>query len=328
MVLIFISTFALFRGGANRPEHNTYSELLKALVLDHQYLSHSTFHEFIESMDEQTMAYFMVVVRPKWFETLAANTPQHVASSTSVVEVAGRGKKQGGPAQVFNLQTNRETEFLKLFGQDAVGVSKDNRLLIVADGVGGAPLSEHTANIIVKMVLLMYEADPSRFDLIKQSEQILRVLFKFVNDIPLIPGSTTLVIAQHCQSTVKVWSYGDSRAMLFGADGTLKMQSVDGEFERNFPFQIGHEVMFSKMKLDGIFTSELEYASGDRLMVMSDGVSDNLWEPQIKAGKSAQEIADLALQVAWDKTANVPFYNSTMPGGKPDDISIVFVTLQ
>ena len=219
--------------------------------------------------------------------------------------------------------------------EDSIGIfqlSNDCIILAVADGFGGqksGDLASKTA--IQELSKILKNSDPSR-----AREGILDA-FESANSLILekLPGAaTTLVVAEVQKEFVRFYHAGDSTGMLLGGGGKLKFRTIDhnpvgygaeaGLVSGNEKTleEIGHLVSnyLGSKELRVEVSIELERKPRDRVLLMSDGISDNfnlekefpLSDPQVTCSHLCQSATDFSLQ---DEN------------GKPDDMALIVLGL-
>ena len=246
-------------------------------------------------------------------------------------------------------------------GEDALFYSP--HLLSVADGVGGWALqgidSSKYSRRLVELGKELFYKNPEHY-----SEHPRDLLIKAARGNFEL-GSSTLIFCTMWDKVLKVGFIGDSGYLLFKPElkqihnqqavniiYTIDVVSDEQEHAFNFPFQIGGPE--SKPEIESVaFEHEVGY--GHILVVMSDGVLDNLFPHDVQHllnmyieelkqihgrmifnfieefdGKEFSErLAKKSFEVSLDESRVSPFavgaLNSGMisEGGKSDDISVV-----
>lgn len=232
-------------------------------------------------------------------------------------------------------------------GEDALHASSS--LLAVADGVGGWATQNVNPALFARHLCreagLLAERQPEQY--LEDPRSLMRDAWQTNQH----PGSSTFVLVTLAPRLPKVTAanLGDSGYMVFGrnpsADGVqyaLKFVSEAQVHGFNFPYQLARK----SSKVQGSTPSDAnvqahEVAHEDIVVVVSDGVSDNLSPEQVEAQinrfllafpfdaqRLAQLLAEEAFKLSLDETYESPFAKEaraqglSFVGGKSDDISV------
>ena len=196
----------------------------------------------------------------------------------------------------FRASVVTDTGPVRDINEDAAYASP--RLLVLADGVGGAAHGE-VASATTELVLRRLERRGGEVlsllaAAVAEARDVLEVAARAASGFDTM--ATTLVAVLTDGHVVGLAHVGDSRAYLLGADGLRRLTrdhtwvqelvdagSITPEQARTHPRR-----SVVTRALDGHQRAEpdlslVELAAGDRLLVCSDGVSDYLDDPAIAA---------------------------------------------
>lgn len=202
----------------------------------------------------------------------------------------------------------------------------------VADGVGGWALSGVDSGLYSRELM-------TNCGLLAKSENGVpdpkAVIIKGVTKTNAV-GSCTAVLAALHKQTLYVANVGDS-GFLVVRNGEVLAKSTPMQHGFNFPYQIGSEGDDPATAE----TFEVPVASGDVLVLATDGVYDNLYEREIldvvdsghkkgvEPGTVAMWLVKLAHQAGLNKEGRSPFSDAAQAagysyeGGKLDDATVV-----
>jgi protein phosphatase len=182
--------------------------------------------------------------------------------------------------------------------EDAIGWSNEAGLWLVADGMGGHA-SGQLASEIARDVVLQGDPDTELKTLIVQAHDEIR---RRAAEVAERKGmGTTIVAARRHGNVLEIAWVGDSRAYLL-RDGKLKQISVDHSFVemlrahvemsddevRNHPQKniltqtLGHD-------LPAPSDMQLPLRNGDRILLCSDGLTDEVPDAEIESIMRRQE---------------------------------------
>ena len=206
-------------------------------------------------------------------------------------------------------------------------------MLVVADGVGGAPVGHKASAIAVESVIDRVQmADPAsdlRPAILDGIEQANREILELG-----IGAATTIAIVEIKDRTARAYQVGDSVTLVIGQRGAIKWKStshspVGYAIESGMLDEadaIHHDQLHVVSNLVGCRSMHIDVgpsqplAPRDTVIVASDGLSDNLQLDEIvrlgRSGKLLGRIEKLA-QLTADRMSLAE------PGcpGKPDDLT-------
>lgn len=223
--------------------------------------------------------------------------------------------------------------------EDAAGVARvgdDSALLVVADGMGGtrngcaaaAAVTEHLAAHVPTSEAEETQLRTAILDGIEAANQHI---------LTMIPeGGTTLAAVELRQNTIRPYHVGDSSILVTGQRGKLKLNTV-AHSPVGFAFEAGlldedeamHHVHrhvisnalgFPEMRIE--LGSPLELARHDTLVILSDGVTDNLFIGDIidRVRKGPLESAVISIANLARTRMRTPHLDTPT---KPDDLTII-----
>jgi serine/threonine protein phosphatase PrpC len=221
-----------------------------------------------------------------------------------------------GEARVFSAEENLEGTVLGLAGgevavhssrspvrttpnEDAAGViavARDRAVLVVADGLGGAPAGQRASEIAVTCLV---EAIRRSMDEGQENTRVgILDGFESANEKVRALGvgaATTLTAAEIGGRTARVYHVGDSLALVTGQRGRMRLQTLphspvgygveSGLLDEREAMHhderhvVSNVVGSSDLRIDvGL---PVEMSRRDTLLLASDGLSDNLGTDEI-----------------------------------------------
>ncbi|AFY57898.1 serine/threonine protein phosphatase [Rivularia sp. PCC 7116] len=223
--------------------------------------------------------------------------------------------------------------------QDAYYIDPEGRFFIVADGMGGHAGGEEAsriANVEIQKYLV------SNWDSSKSSEELLKSALWEANEAILRDqqehseradmGTTVVAVVFRPGESPYVAHVGDSRLYrwrsslleLITQDHTwvaraLKMGDINIEEARNHPFRHVLSRCLGRDDLHEVDVQPLDISSGDRLLLCSDGLTEELADEKIACY--------LQENTALEKTALSLIEGAKDQGGH-DNITVVIVELE
>ena len=214
--------------------------------------------------------------------------------------------------QIEKLLASVNSSEYKMKGQDRHFISKEQGLLGVFDGAGGGGgdggLASETARRVVESYNFMPDGD-TKSELV----DCLKLASAEISRNPEA-GITTAVLVKIVEQDGKKIAYfasaGDSRFYVVSADGHAAMVTHDEGYKNGISNYLGHN------KSDIEQTGSVQLLSGDRLILVSDGITgdkgDDLMSTEelskiILRSKPGEESQNLVLKArkADDRTAVV-----------------------
>ena len=217
--------------------------------------------------------------------------------------------------------------------EDAFLIDETHQVFAVADGLGGLPGGAEASQRIVELLKQTYshvDADKERADLGELILGINKILTKEGNEAHPFTGSgSTLTIAQLISDQLLIGHIGDSAAYhLRGEDfnqitidHTMEQEFIEraGENARNlmppkYPHTLTRCVGQNKnVRVDQL---RLAVASGDRLLLCTDGLNKIVTKQQIHAALQADASPEAICQELVE--------HANREGG-PDNITVIVV---
>lgn len=240
-----------------------------------------------------------------------------------------------GSASVFTRRApgkdspNEDTAALIPYG-------KDSGVLLVADGLGGAPAGKEAARLSVENIA----AAVHRVDDQQQAlrDGILDGIEK-ANDAIISLGvgaATTLAVVEIQGNVIRTYHIGDSMILVTGQRGKIKFRTIahspigyavesgmldEAEAANHADRHIVSNVLGSTdMRID--IGPTLSLAPRDTIILASDGVSDNLYEAEIVDLIRRGRLKRCSRQLVAESTRYMEAPTSGHPG-KPDDMTFI-----
>ncbi len=241
----------------------------------------------------------------------------------------------GGDAAIFSAcSPAKET-----CNEDAaalIGVNGDTGILVVADGVGGAPAGEQASCLAIgELIASIREApgeDPSlRAAILNGIENANRA----INDLGL-GAATTLAVAEIQGRTVRPYHVGDSMILVVGQRGKIKLQTIShspvgyaveaGLLDESEAMQheqrhvVSNIIGSPDMRIE--VGSTIELARRDTLLLASDGLLDNLHLDEIVQRIRKGPLKQVMPRLVDDCRRRMQAAEPGQPS-KPDDLTFV-----
>lgn len=223
--------------------------------------------------------------------------------------------------------------------QDNFYLSEDERVFVVADGMGGAMGGSIAARLTVNAIENLWKESPADLSDVDSIERWLgeavnkanETVFGFSEENPSVKGmGTTVVVAvQDNMGSIHIAHLGDSRAYLvrdekpevLTQDHSLVMELYRGghiteEQMKESPFKhyitrcVGHK---DRVELEH---NPRELKAGDWILMCTDGLTAVLQDDQIAGVLSSAETPAAACQKLVDLT---------LEGGAPDNVTVIAV---
>lgn len=223
--------------------------------------------------------------------------------------------------------------------QDNYYISPDQRVFVVADGMGGLKGGARASKIAVEAVEAQWKAKPPEYsdkDAVQEwlveavANANLSVFVAASQDESVQNMGTTIVAAAHTEAnTLQIAHVGDSRAYLI-RDGKTKVLTQDHsvvmemvakgqltpEQFKNSPFRhyltrcVGHS---GNVEID---RTPVDLSSDDWIIISTDGLSAVLDEDQI---------FDVSKEIDTPEAVVEALLKSTLDGGAPDNVTILAI---
>lgn len=222
--------------------------------------------------------------------------------------------------------------------QDAHYIDSEGRFFIVADGMGGHAGGEQASRIATGQIEAYLSAN---WDSSKPSEELLKEALLQANEAILLDqqnhpersdmGTTIVVVIFRPQEPPLYAHVGDSRLYRFRdsqlqqitEDHTwiaraIKMGEITQQEARIHPYRHVLSRCLGREDINQIDVQQLDVKRGDRLLLCSDGLTEELADPKI---------ADY-LQLSVPKKAAVSLVEAAKEHGGHDNITVVIVALE
>jgi len=274
----------------------------------------------------------------KYFEDKDVFTKHELHTS---IEVAGYGK-DAKSVKIVGRQHVMNQKIVQLFSDDGAGVSKNGKILVIADGVGGASSSDLVTRAAIELTLELMEEEESAASREKRplptlkthGQSIIELIVRFCEEFEL-SGSSTLTIAQVVAThiagghSIQIINIGDSAASIVSGDSVI-FQTHIGLIASNCPYQVPSSMVKMRGTLrttDFIKFYEVELPRGSRLVLNSDGVGDNMYNATLARFRCASELVATVLHIITGAQKDVKTPYGDKPNAvkpfKPDDVSCI-----
>jgi serine/threonine protein phosphatase PrpC len=241
----------------------------------------------------------------------------------------------GGDVVVFTARSPAKNGS----NEDSFGViphGDDGGVLVIADGVGGAPAGEQASRIAVQCVRKA-AADA------RDSDALLRTVIlngieaanRSILDLG-VGAATTFVAVEVLAGVIRPYHIGDSTAVVIGQRGKVKLQTV-AHAPISQAVEAGviddHEAMHHEDRhvVSNVLGADdmrieigpsIRLSRFDTVLLASDGLFDNLSLEHIVARVRKGSLLEAVEQLVSDARERMGDENG-MPQGKPDDLTIV-----
>ena len=222
--------------------------------------------------------------------------------------------------------------------QDAYYIDPEGRFFIVADGMGGHAGGEQASSIATGQIQAYLGAN---WNSSKPSAQLLQEALLQANEAILLDqqnhpersdmGTTIVVVIFRSKEPPLCAHVGDSRLYRFRnyqleqltEDDTwvaraLKMGEITPEEARIHPFRHVLSRCLGREDLRQIEVQQLDVKAGDRLLLCSDGLTEELADPKI---------ADYLKEISLVEKAALSLVEAAKQHGGHDNITVVIVAL-
>jgi len=220
---------------------------------------------------------------------------------------------------------SRSAQGVRPNNEDRLVVDMNQRLFVVADGMGGQERGEIASGMAVDIIPRVVHDCLCHQD---TAEQAVNQALREANDAIVDAGKhqpfgrrmgTTAVCALHQNGQVYVAGLGDSRAYLIRGDRVEQLTvdhsvaqllvitgALTAEEARTSPYQhVLHKFLGCANMIDGAEIKPLIPEAGDRLLLASDGLTNHISEADLRDGASRfadpQEWADHLVNAALER---------------------------
>lgn len=240
---------------------------------------------------------------------------------------------------VWNVAAITDRGLHRSENQDNYYISPDNRVFVVADGMGGLSGGARASQLAVEAVSLLYEHEPPPLNDKERIQQWLDYavseanlsVFNVASQDPTVQhmGTTIVVAFQTENGSMQIAHVGDSRAYMVRNGETIVLTQdhsvvmemllkgqLTPEQLKTSPFRhyltrcVGHS---GKVEIDN---TPVEVLPGDWIIICTDGLSSVVADEEI-----LEAIEDGAKPDDVCKT----LLAKTIAGGAPDNVTIVAV---
>ena len=224
--------------------------------------------------------------------------------------------------------------------QDNFYISDDNRVFVVADGMGGALGGSIASRLTVTAIENFWKEAPADLEdvdsiirwLAEAVNRANETVFGFSEENPSVKGMGTTVVVgvQDMKGSIHIGHLGDSRAYHVRGDGEFEILTQDHSLVMEL-FRGGHitEEQMKESPFKHYITRcvghkdrvELEHSpkqmkAGDWLLLCTDGLTAVLEDDEIAEVLSQAEDVEKACQ---------KLVELTLEGGAPDNVTVVAV---
>jgi PPM family protein phosphatase len=206
--------------------------------------------------------------------------------------------------------------------QDSFIVDEKNLLFAVADGVGGYSGAKEASSIAVELLAKNASRISDEKTLADLIMMIHYQIIKRSRQLHFPNMGTTLAVAKIIpeKGSVIIGNVGDSPILLFR--GNLMESVYEDDSHRSYdPLSIYGVIQYLGLEQElDIHTKTLQYASGDTLLLCSDGITDNL----LSSNGGKEKLVSLVKLRSAEKIVN----SALNEGLKPDDMTAVLIFLR
>ena len=207
------------------------------------------------------------------------------------------------PRLSWKLSAITDTGLQRFDNQDNYYVSPDEKVLVVADGMGGAANGADASRLAIESVQAAWEKENPNYDDHEQLRLwLLEAVARANNSVLTLPspsfsqkpGTTIVVAAQASNGTISVAHVGDSRAYVFRSGETRRLtqdhtlvaemvssgqitedQAAMNPYRHMLTRCLGHD---PNVKIDH---TDFELQPGDWALLCTDGVCGVLTDAEI-----------------------------------------------
>lgn len=236
--------------------------------------------------------------------------------------------------------------------EDAIWYDPKSNLAMVLDGVGGGPAGEDASTLALKVLKDKLSKLTTKEKMEKIEDEMKKVFLDASKQVSRkFPGGGTTAVAakivgEGVQKTAVIASVGDSRAYLFSNGSLERVTEDDGFFDPETSKKFDDVISISELsdfeaaifKRRNIITQSIggeirevhlcriDLVKGDRLVLTTDGVHDNLTTSEIEEVISTG--GDIAGNLVGKAKARSVVPKSENIRAKKDDISAVVVEVE
>jgi PPM family protein phosphatase len=222
---------------------------------------------------------------------------------------------------VVRVDATTETGRVRRRNEDGLLVDVDRHLLVVADGMGGHPAGDVASQLAIDAV--NDGLDPAALDDGSRRPEALReavtraheAIIRAAEDDPSRAGMGTTLVVAHVDEggeLVTLAHVGDSRAYLL-RDGELRPLTYDHASHGGFGHRRLTQALGASPRVDPE-VSEVPVRPGDRLLLCTDGLTDELREEEIVQLAEPPRAPDEAVQA---------LVEAALEAGGDDNITVV-----
>lgn len=226
---------------------------------------------------------------------------------------------------------------VRFSNQDAFWIDSEGRFFILADGMGGHTGGEEASRIATQVIrdylIQHWDTEQATKELLKSA--FLQANRAIVEQQQLHPqrgdmGTTTVALVFRQQPMFA--HVGDSRLYLFRGDALkqitedhtwvamgLKMGDINPEEARNHPWRHVLNRCLGRADLDQVDIHPVNVQLGDRLLLCSDGLTEELSDEQIATHLQSNPAPEKAVEA---------LLNAALAHGGRDNITLVIVVLE
>jgi serine/threonine protein phosphatase PrpC len=209
----------------------------------------------------------------------------------------------------------------KDINEDRVVISPEHELVVVIDGMGGEGQGSIAAHILAEEII----QTPNDIEVAAKSAKK-----RFDSEISTSKGGAVFISSQviykNSKPFLKVIQAGDAKVIIFNKKGELKFESKDegqGHFVTN--------AVSKKLKLKLTTLPLIPLDSGDRVLLMSDGITDNLSPLKIieeTLGKSLDGLFEtISVLTKFQMENHIPLRGLRL-NSKPDNRALVAMDIK
>ncbi|MCB1213956.1 MAG: SpoIIE family protein phosphatase [Deltaproteobacteria bacterium] len=227
--------------------------------------------------------------------------------------------------------------------EDGILLQNKQKMLILSDGMGGLSKGYAASGVVLDFLekALNEDKDPLQAAIQAQEALLARSKLEKILGQPSTLGCT-LVMAQIAEGYVQIWHMGDSKAMVI-REGKILSQTQDHSKGQELFYkrlvneetarQLGHILSRglgdSEQDLNQYMEkTRIPLQEGDRLLLATDGITDNYFGKSFDLSSLAQAASLPSLEESLDHIQQNCLEKMRLGIGKPDNLRLALLDYQ